>query len=110
MSRGAVPVSKAYSLSAQTAVVALEAGRHRAHGFQLCPFSRRGAWGGDKKMCSHIGFGEEEGCEGSVKNVTDRGQAEDVGAVRMPKGCVSDTNGVKRQHRQRSRRLRSVME
>ena len=72
MSRGAVPVSKAYSLSAQTAVVALEAGRHRAHGFQLCPFSRRGAWGGDKKMCSHIGFGEEEGCEGSVKNVTDR--------------------------------------
>ena len=39
---------------------------------------------------------------------TDR-QAEDVGAVRMPKGCVSETNVVKRQHRQRSRRLRSVM-
>ena len=82
MSRGAVPESKAYSLSAQTAVVALEAGRHRAHGFQLCPFSRRGAWGGDKKMCSHIGFGEEEGCEGSGKNVM---------SMAMPDGWRSAT-------------------
>ena len=89
-------MSKAYSLSAQTAVATLEAGRHRAHGFQLCPFSRRGAWGGDKKMCSHIGFGEEGGCVGSGKNVTDRGQAEDVGGVRQPYryGSDAERNGA----------------
>ena len=52
MSRGAVPVSKAYSLSAQTAVVALEAGRHRAHGFQLCPSADEGLGAGIKR-CVH---------------------------------------------------------